>query len=63
LVRDALYGAGVGVSDKILFAEKTYRNGAKEPALNVRFAPVSSTGRRNTTSPELSGEAREQFLH
>jgi hypothetical protein len=28
-------------ADKILFAEKTYRNGAKEPALNVRFAPES----------------------
>jgi hypothetical protein len=29
------------VSDKILFAEKTCRNGAKEPALNVRFPPGS----------------------
>jgi hypothetical protein len=31
----------VGVSDKILFAEKTCRNGAEEPALDFRFAPES----------------------
>jgi hypothetical protein len=47
LVRDALYGAGMRVSGKILFAEKTFLNGAKEPALNVRFArriqPVDAT--------------------
>jgi len=30
---------------------------------DVRFAPVSSTGRRNTTSRELAGVALEQFLH
>jgi hypothetical protein len=32
---------GVWASDKILFADKTCRNGAKKPALNVRFAPES----------------------
>jgi hypothetical protein len=31
----------VAVSDKILFAEKTCRNGAEEPALNFRFARES----------------------
>jgi hypothetical protein len=32
---------GVAVSDKILFTEKTCRNGAEEPALNFRSAPES----------------------
>jgi len=38
----------VWASDKILFAEKTCRNGAKKLALNVRFAPADSTGQCNT---------------
>jgi hypothetical protein len=32
---------GVWAFDKILFAEKTCRKGAKKPALNFRFAPES----------------------
>ena len=31
----------MAVSDKILFTEKTCRNGAEEPALNFRSAPES----------------------
>jgi|ERR1700685_18795 hypothetical protein len=50
-----------GVSDKILVAEKTCRNGAEEPALNFRFDSESDRLLRYRELTRWATNGREQM--